>query len=70
MHDQPQNKKQMFQDINNAYEVLSNSDLKQKYDDLIGNIQAAAFTQQPEEVQDEDSFYQRILKQRKTKNEE
>ena len=70
MHDQPQNKKQMFQDINNAYEVLSNSDLKQKYDDLIGNIQAAAFTQQPEEVQDEDSFYQRILKQRKTKTEE
>ena len=70
MHDQPQNKKQMFQDINNAYEVLSNSDLKQKYDDLIGNIQASAFTQQPEEVQDEESFYQRILKQRKTKNEE
>ena len=70
MHDQPQNKKQMFQDINNAYEVLSNSDLKQKYDDLIGNIQASAFTQQPEEVQDEESFYHRILKQRKTKNEE
>lgn len=41
--DQPENKKKMFQEINNAYEVLSNSDLKQKYDEEIGNIQAAAF---------------------------
>ena len=58
----------LFQQINDAYQILSNPDVKHRYDDMTGNFQADASFTSTKEVKEQEGaqgeykgFYQKIL---------